>query len=306
MTYPAPRLHPSETHVSSRAPFMSPFLRPVAACRSLILPGHFLPFRLGERQIGWVSPHLLPALKKAQQELPTHALQLDKDGVTLSGDNPDLPALLEKALHRSTGFLWRDEPFDIRETIDGPVLFQLDRGVLPMLGVLAQGVHANGLVYRPDGLHLWVSRRSATRPLDPGKLDHLAAGGIPAGHTPFDALIKEAAEEASIPETLVRQARKVAVLTYRLERPEGLRRDVLHCFDLDLPESFIPHAGDGESAGFELMPVKRAMEIVAETDEFKFNVNLVLIDLFLRLGLIHGAEAELVSRALYDEPHHAT
>ena len=31
------------------------------------------------------------------------------------------------------------------------------------------------------------------------------------------------------------------------------------------------------------------LETVRETDEFKFNVNLVLIDLFLRRGLVGGA-----------------
>jgi hypothetical protein len=33
-------------------------------------------------------------------------------------------------------------------------------------------------------------------------------------------------------------------------------------------------------------------ETVRDTDDFKFNVNLVLIDLFIRLGMIAGAEAE--------------
>jgi hypothetical protein len=31
---------------------------------------------------------------------------------------------------------------------------------------------------------------------------------------------------------------------------------------------------------------------VRDTDDFKFNVNLVLIDLFIRQGLIAGAEAD--------------
>ena len=35
-----------------------------------------------------------------------------------------------------------------------------------------------------------------------------------------------------------------------------------------------------------------------DTDEFKFNVNLVLIDLFLREGLIPGHEADCLRQAL--------
>ncbi len=37
---------------------------------------------------------------------------------------------------------------------------------------------------------------------------------------------------------------------------------------------------------FELWPIDRAVAAVRDTDAFKFNVNLVLIDLFQRQGLI--------------------
>jgi thiamine pyrophosphokinase len=134
--------------------------------------------------------------------------------------------------------------------------------------------------------------------LDPGKLDHIAAGGVPAGLSPYETLIKEAGEEAGIPPALAAQARPTATLAYRMRRPEGLRRDHLVCYDLDLPADFTPVATDGEVAGFELWPTARVMEAVRDTDDFKFNVNLALIDLFLRLGLIPGAEATMLRHAL--------
>ena len=49
---------------------------------------------------------------------------------------------------------------------------------------------------------------------------------------------------------------------------------------------FRPRAADGEVEAFELWPIARVMQTVRDTDEFKFNVNLVLIDLFHRLGLL--------------------
>jgi hypothetical protein len=61
---------------------------------------------------------------------------------------------------------------------------------------------------------------------------------------------------------------------------------VLHCFDLDLPPDFVPAPSDGEVERFELWPVERLLRTVRETSDVKFNVNLVLIDLFLREGLI--------------------
>jgi thiamine pyrophosphokinase len=85
-----------------------------------------------------------------------------------------------------------------------------------------------------------------------------------------------------------------------MERPEGLRRDRLYCYDLELPEDFVPRAADGEVEFFELWPVVRAVDAVRETDEFKFNVNLVMIDLFLREGLIGGAAAGVLRAALDD------
>ena len=67
-----------------------------------------------------------------------------------------------------------------------------------------------------------------------------------------ETLIKEAAEEAAIPEALASKARPVATVTYAMARPEGLRRDVLHCYDLELPEDFTPVPHDGEVDGFAL------------------------------------------------------
>ena len=74
-----------------------------------------------------------------------------------------------------------------------------------------------------------------------------------------------------------------------MERPEGLRRDRLQCYDLHLPECFTPRPVDGEVASFELWPMAKVVQTVHDTDQFKFNVNLVLIDLFVRLGLIQPA-----------------
>jgi len=51
---------------------------------------------------------------------------------------------------------------------------------------------------------------------------------------------------------------------------------------------------------FELWPIERALATVRQTDDFKFNVNLVLIDLFLRERLIAGAVADQLRAALED------
>ena len=180
----------------------------------------------------------------------------------------------------------------------GPALAQIDRGAIPTFGIGALGVHVNGLVRRSDGLHLWVARRATNKLLDPGKLDHIVAGGVPAGLGPAETLLKEANEEAAIPPGLASAAVRVAVIGYAMERPEGLRRDWLHCYDLMLPADFTPQATDGEVEAFELWPIARVVEAVRDSEQFKFNVNLVLIDLFIRNGLIAGREAEMLGENL--------
>ncbi len=252
------------------------FTRHIRACNNIALPGDHHELWLHAEPVGWVRPRIARALAAA---LPGALLAADR--LTVADIAAAGRALVEARLAR-----WRGEAFDVRTEVGGPVLGQVDRGVLPALGLLAEGVHLNALVRRADGLHLWVARRAADKALDPGKLDHLVAGGVPAGLGVWDCLVKEAQEEAGLPERLLRAAVAVEPVRYVMERAEGLRRDHLHCFDIELPESFEPRPMDGEVAGFELWPIERVANTVRATDDFKFNVNLVLIGLFERLGVV--------------------
>ncbi|MDE2200642.1 MAG: NUDIX domain-containing protein [Rhodospirillales bacterium] len=276
---------------------MSRLLAHIAACHNAALPGGRTAFAIGAEQVGWLAPGLAAALDGQP------AIRRSGDALCLTRAEA-LPGLARAAAALGFG-RHRGESFDVRARPGGAVLAQIDRGALPAFGIAAEGVHLNGLVRRPPGpgggLHVWIARRAATKALDPGKLDHMVAGGTPAGLSAWQTLLKEAAEEAAIPPGLAARAVKTAEITYAMARPEGLRRDVLHCYDLDLPEEFTPHAADGEVESFALWPVARVLDAVRETDDFKFNVNLVLIDLFLREGLIAGAEAAALRRALAGE-----
>jgi 8-oxo-dGTP pyrophosphatase MutT (NUDIX family) len=267
------------------------FVHHLRACNNARLPGDRLPFRIGSAQVGWLKPAFAEAVAGFS------GVNAETDGLTLA-DGARLPAIA-RALSEAGYFRWRREDFDVRAEPEGEVLARLDRGALPSFGVMAEGVHVNGLVRRPDGAHVWVARRALNKLLDPGKLDHIVAGGVPAGLTPAETLVKEAGEEAAIPASLAVCAIPVACIAYAMERPEGLRRDRLHCYDLELPDDFSPRAADGEVEAFELWPVARVMQAVRDTDDFKFNVNLVLIDLFLRENLLAGREADELRSGLY-------
>ncbi|WP_245584070.1 NUDIX hydrolase [Rubritepida flocculans] len=268
-------------------------LRHIAACNNTPSLDHLLPFRLGGAEAGRVAPGLAEALAGRVE-----GFRLGREGLEMAEalDSPESrsAALAEagRALAAEGWLRVRGEMFDIRAAAEGPVLGRLDRGAIPAFGVIGHGVHLNGLVRRRDGLHVWVGVRSRSKAVAPGQLDNLVGGGVSAGLTPEATLLKEAEEEASIPPALAARARRVGRVSYVLTLPEGLRRDVLHLFDLELPEDFTPAPHDDEVERFELWPARRLLECVRETEAVKFNVNLVLIDLFLREGLIPPDSAE--------------
>lgn len=260
---------------------MDPVFRHIALCNNAVLPGGRLPLLTCGMQVGWVDPGLAGRI----------GAQVRDGGVHLA---PGRFQAVARGLAEAGLFAWRDEAFDVCAEPGGAVLAQVDRGALPCLGIGAVGVHLNGLVMRGDAPFLWVARRAASKLLDPGKLDHLVAGGVPAGLTPLEALYKEAEEEAGLPVELVDGAVHQGVVDYALERDEGLRRDRLHCYDLLLPEGFVPEARDGEVESFSLWPLAEVLERVRATEDFKFNVPLVLIGLFRRYGLLEQRGAASV------------
>lgn len=255
---------------------MDPVFRHVAACNTAVLPGRRILLHVASQVVGYVQPDFAARLER-------HGVSHDGCGLHVS---PARLPVLARLLSEDGAFSWRGEAFDVHAHPDGPALTTIDRGALPLFGIGAVGAHLNAMVEGEGGLRLWVARRAADKRLDPGKLDHLVAGGVPAGLSPWETLLKEAGEEAGLPAELVAPARAVATLDYAMERPEGLRRDRLQCYDLMLPESFVPEARDGEVESFELWPMQDVLDRVRATDDFKFNVSLVLIDLFRRLGML--------------------
>ena len=273
---------------------MDSFARHIAACNNLPSPAGYLPFRIGEDQVGWLEPDAAKALTF----LPNR-VHFGPEGVSLAagirGNAARTGALAEiaRTLARAGFGRIRGEEFDVRATSEGPVLATVDRGVLPALGIISQGVHVNGLVRRADGLHLWVGWRAKDKAVAPGQMDNIVAGGISAGLTPERCLVKEAEEEASLLRDLAAKARPVGRVSYIMRTEEGMRRDLLHLFDLEIPEGVEPRPNDDEVERFELWPIGRVLEAVRDSESVKFNVNLVLIDLFLREGLLPDPDGAL-------------
>jgi 8-oxo-dGTP pyrophosphatase MutT (NUDIX family) len=256
----------------------------------------FLPFRHGAERLGLIRKDNATALRRFPK-----LFRIEDDGVRFlaEGSFDELSRIIDDVTEQlvNDGIVakWRYEYFVVAPRWGATPHFKIDRGAVPFFGTKAYGVHLNGFVRDGSTLKLWVGRRSPKKAVAPGKLDNIVAGGIGFPHGLFETLIKECGEEASIPETLAKRSQPVGAISYRMEVKHGLRDDVLFCYDLECPKDFTPQIGDDELVGFELRDAREAIALAAEGDDFKFNVNLVLIDFGLRHGLIPPDDADYLA-----------
>jgi hypothetical protein len=247
----------------------------------------FRPFIVGGVQVGWLTRERVAALKKhrdvfvaAQGGIALHR-KLSTPKARTKALKDIAPALAATKLFPSL----RKELYAVKNRWSEKEHFRLDRGLVPAFGVRAYGVHVNGFVRKRDGLYLWIGTRTTDRPVEPGKLDNMVAGGQPAGLSLAKNVAKECEEEAFIGAKRAATARPVSVITYCCERDRGLRADTLFCFDLEMPRGEKPKASE-EIAAFHLMPATEVLHLVRSTKRFKFNVGPVIVDFAIRHGLI--------------------
>lgn len=171
---------------------------------------------------------------------------------------------------------------------------QLLRAAAALFGIACRGAHMTVFTRTKSGeIKIWVPKRSKHMMTWPGKLDTTVAGGVGAEETPFECIIHEADEEASLPEDLVRErARPVGVVTYVAESAAGSGGefglcvpDVLYCYDLEVGGDVIPRPQDNEVEGFFLMSMDEVKDSLLR-QEFKTNCASVMIDFFIRHGIL--------------------
>ncbi|WP_020590943.1 NUDIX hydrolase [Kiloniella laminariae] len=270
----------------------------VASCHTW-QPEKYRPFLIDAEIFGHITHEFAQKLAKFPQ-----VFVVDEQQVTLypslqSFDDrtEKVESVIRQLVAEDSISRWRDEYYPVTNDWSQTPVMKLDRGAAGYFGIRGYGVHVNGLVRTASGLKIWVGKRSLDKPNAPGKLDHIVAGGQPFGLGVYENLVKEAAEEADIPETLVQKAKPAGIVSYRCAREDGLRNDILFVYDLYLPEGFMPRNTDGEVEEFYLWPLEQVIERIKSSDDFKFNVSLVIIHFLIREGYITPDDPDYCSLA---------
>jgi 8-oxo-dGTP pyrophosphatase MutT (NUDIX family) len=250
-----------------------------------------LPFFVGGCEVGSVAAAHLPALRPFSD-----ALSVSDAGVSLQVPAPDRDAAFAtmNARLREAGLIvaWRNETYPVVDPATQAVLARFERASSRFWGTLTFGAHATGFVAGADGrpARLWIAQRAFDKATDPGLFDNLIGGGVPAGQTAAETLVREGHDEAGLTPAQLAGARAGGVLRLARDIPEGFQLEWLHSFDLELPPHTVPANQDGEVAGFTLMPVADALKLAAGAT-MTVDAALVTLDFALRHGLLDDATA---------------
>lgn len=253
-------------------------------------PRRHLRFKLGENELGWVRPDHAQRLARFPK-----VFQIDGTTIMLAAAlctrelrDAALAEVLRELAAEGTLKGWRNELYAVALEFGRPALFHIERAAARLLGVTTYAVHVNGVV---GADRMWIARRSASKAIDPGMLDNLVAGGIAAGLSVAQTLVKEGWEEAGIPAELMSHAISRGRIRLLREVPEGVQSEILSVHDLQLPEAFLPINQDGEVAEFRLLPDTEILRLLRENADITLDAGLVMLSYLLRQGLVSAGEA---------------
>ena len=258
--------------------------------------------------------YILPSVAEAFRGLPDWLVNDDDRTLTLTTGSTEeersrIVAATAEAMRATDHFTilrgWRNELYPVY----GPnrdLLFSIERAASALFGVVTYCCHMMAYTKKDGELKLWVPRRAATKQTYGGMLDNTVAGGIATGESSFECIVREAGEEASLPEDLVRKdVKAVGTVTYfhiRDRRAGGetklLQPEVQYIYDLELAEDVEPQPSDDEVEAFELMTVDEA-KVALRDGAFKPNCAVVLLDFFVRHGILTSDDEgylEIVAR----------
>jgi len=252
--------------------------------------GEYVPLRIDSHVIGWLDHPRAIRLARFGDVFVRAA-----DGLHLARSLPD-EATRTRALEDVTRALakerqlsaWRDEAYAVSGAFGDAPLCRIERAAARYFGIVTFAAHLNGLVDR-DPPQMWIARRSATKAIDPGQLDNLVGGGIRAGTSVSETLVREAWEEAGIPDTWAGQSVATGIVRICRAQPQGLQREIVFVHDLSLPRDYAPRCMDGEAVEHRLVSLTEAARLIAQhegADVMTADAGLVVLDCLIRRGFV--------------------
>ena len=264
--------------------------------RALAAPeGEYAAFRIDRHTVGWLDP-----ARAARLSAFASVFARAEDEIRLDPTLADCSArtsAVEKVTRALAGegllSAWRDERYAVATEFGAEPLVDIERAAARYFGIRTYAVHVNGLVRSSAGPVMWLARRSPTKAIDPGLLDNLVGGGIATGFGVLDTLRKEAWEEAGIPPGVAARARPQGSIDICRPQPQGLQRETIFVYDLELDAGFTPANQDGEAVEHRQLTMSDAAKLIAVdegNDAVTADASLVILDCLLRHGAL-GAES---------------
>lgn len=161
---------------------------------------------------------------------------------------------------------------------------------------MTYGVQLITYVQDSEGrISVWLARRAPTKTLYPNRLGVTVGGSLPARETPFECLIRESQEEASLPADLVSKHAKstgtIAFVTASESKTTSggesglIRAETQFVYDMKVDESVIPRPFDMEASDISLYSIDETKKAL-DDGEFTPGNGCLILDFFIRHGLV--------------------
>ncbi len=265
----------------------------------------YVPFEVDDAIVGWIATQRLERLASFGDVFTVGSHRIGF--VDALADREQRTAALHKVVRvlADEGRLsaWRGERFAVAPDLEAPALFDIERAAARYFGVHTAATHVNGLVDRDGETRMWLARRSLTKAIDPDLLDNLVGGGVAAGFSVRETMLKEAWEEAGIANEIAGEAQSYGTVHICREQARGLQRETVFVFDLHLPVDFVPANQDGEASEHRIVSLGDAARIIAVDsgrDQITADASLVILDCLMRHGVITPASAGAESHSRLD------
>jgi 8-oxo-dGTP pyrophosphatase MutT (NUDIX family) len=204
-----------------------------------------------------------------------------------------LSKLVQKAIDEDTFSVIHGQHSEPYSILGANFPVSVERYASNLLGIISRGAHLTVYTSTPEGMKIWVPRRSAKLFTYPDCLDTTVAGGVAAGEGPFECIVREAEEEASLSEEQVRKGTiATGCLSYvglndsRGGGEKGLIcPTIIYVYDLEVGVDVACCQNDDEVKEFYLMDVDEVKAALFR-GEFKTNSAVIMIDFFMRHGII--------------------